>query len=297
VQKLARPDFYLFFQQILVAAERHRHFLERMGQAAAQPLGGPFGGSSLPVALGILLLPPLSQAFARGQEERFERLVGQSLRLLFFVAIPITGLMLALAAPTLALLFQYGKTGPGDIAGMVPVYIVFLTGLVAHVAIALLAPIFYAGKDTRTPVSAALVAVAVDIGGAIILFPFLHLEGLALAIGLGAWVEILMLVTRLERKIGFDLRPLARHSFSFAGGTIVASAAAFLTARLIELHSAGTASLLGRLEMLAPAGLVGLAIYVAWARLFRLPELDAALQLVRTVIGRGSTTPADPLDD
>ena len=251
----------------------------------------------LGVPLGILLLPPLSQAFARGQEERFERLVGQSLRLLFFVAIPITGLMLALAAPTLALLFQYGKTGPGDIAGMVPVYIVFLTGLVAHVAIALLAPIFYAGKDTRTPVSAALVAVAVDIGGAIILFPFLHLEGLALAIGLGAWVEILMLVTRLERKIGFDLRPLARHSFSFAGGAIVASAAAFLTARLIELHSAGTASLLGRLEMLAPAGLVGLAIYVAWARLFRLPELDAALQIVRTVIGRGSTTPADPLDD
>jgi putative peptidoglycan lipid II flippase len=249
------------------------------------------------VPLGIVLLPPLSQAFARGQHDRFGRLVDQSLRLLLFVVVPITGLMVALAAPTIALLYRYGKLDANGAAAIVPVYLVFLVGLVAHVMIALLAPIFYAGKDTRTPVSAALVAVAVDIGAAIVLFPFMHLQGLALAIGLGAWVEVLMLLTRLEQKIGFDLRPLTRHSVSFVGGAIVASAAAFLTAKFMELHSAGTASLLGRLEMLAPAGLVGLAIYATWARLFRLPELDAALQLARTVIGRGNTAPAEPLDD
>ena len=249
------------------------------------------------VPLGIVLLPPLSQAFALGQHDRFGRLVDQSLRLLLFVVVPVTGLMVALATPTIALLYQYGKLNAAASAAMVPVYLVFLAGLIAHVMIALLAPIFYAGKDTRTPVSAALVAVAVDIGAAIVLFPFLHLQGLALAIGLGAWVEVLMLVTRLERRIGFDLRPLAGHSVSFAGGAVVASAAAFLTARFVELHSAGTASLVGRLAELAPAGLVGLAIYVAWARLFRLPELGAALQLARTVIGRGKDAPADPLDD
>jgi putative peptidoglycan lipid II flippase len=244
-----------------------------------------------------VLLPPLSQAFALGQHDRFRRLVDQSLRLLLFVVVPITGLMVALAGPTIALLYQYGKLDANGAAAIVPVYLVFLVGLVAHVMIALLAPIFYAGKDTRTPVSAALVAVAVDIGAAIVLFPFLHLQGLALAIGLGAWVEVLMLVTRLEQKIGFDLRPLARHSLSFVGGAIVTSAAAFLTARFMEQHSAGTATFAGRLEMLAPAVLVGLAIYAAWVRLFRLPELGAALQLARTIIGRGKAEPADPLDD
>ena len=249
------------------------------------------------VPLGIVLLPPLSQAFALGQHDRFRRLVDQSLRLLLFVVVPVTGLMVALATPTIALLYQYGKLDATASAAMVPVYLVFLAGLIAHVMIALLAPIFYAGKDTRPPVSAALVAVAVDIGAAIVLFPFLHLQGLALAIGLGAWVEVLMLVTRLEQRIGFDLRPLARHSVSFAGGAIVASAAAFLAARFVEQHSAGTASFIGRLAELAPAGLVGLAIYAAWARLFRLPELGAALQLVRTVMGRERAAPADPLDD
>ena len=131
------------------------------------------------VPLGIVLLPPLSQAFALGQHDRFKQLVDQSLRLLLFVTIPMTGLMLALAAPTIALLFQYGKVDASASAAMVPVYIVFLLGLIAHVMIALLAPIFYAGKDTRTPVTAALLAVAVDIGAAVVLFPFFHLQGLA----------------------------------------------------------------------------------------------------------------------
>jgi hypothetical protein len=77
----------------------------------------------------------------------------------------------------------------------------------------------------------------------------------------------------------------------------VASAAAFLTARFVEQHSTGTASFVGRLAELAPAGLIGLAIYAAWVRLFRLPELGAAIQLARTVVGRGKAAPEDQLDD
>ncbi len=241
------------------------------------------------VPLGIILLPPLSQAFALGQHDRFRQLVDQSLRLLLFVVIPMTGMMLALAAPTIALLFQYGKVDASASAAMVPVYVVFLLGLIAHVMIALLAPIFYAGKDTRTPVTAALLAVAVDIGAAIVLFPFFHLQGLALAIGLGAWAEVIMLVVLMEKRVGFDLRPLLRHSVSFAGGACVASAAAFMTARFIDGQTGGLASVFARVVELVPAGLVGLVVYLAWARLFRLPELQAALGMARSLVRRRQT--------
>ena len=54
------------------------------------------------VPLGIVLLPPLSQAIARGDRERFGRLVDQSLRLMLYVVVPLTGLMLVLATPTIA---------------------------------------------------------------------------------------------------------------------------------------------------------------------------------------------------
>jgi len=40
------------------------------------------------VPLGIVLLPPLSQSIARGDDERFRRLVDKALRLLLFVVVP-----------------------------------------------------------------------------------------------------------------------------------------------------------------------------------------------------------------
>jgi putative peptidoglycan lipid II flippase len=240
------------------------------------------------VPLGIVLLPPLSRAFSLGQRDQFGRLVDQSLRLLLFVAIPLTGLMVAVATPTIALLYEHGQIGQAGVDAMVPVYLVFLAGLVAHVMIALIAPIFYAGKDTRTPVKAALLAVGVDIGASVVLFPFIHLQGLALAIGLGAWAEMAMLMMMMEKRIGFDLRPMLRHAVNFAGGACVASAAAYLAARFVESHAGGLGALIGHVAELGAAGVVCVAVYAVWARLFRLPELDAALDLARTVIGRGN---------
>ncbi len=248
------------------------------------------------VPLGIILLPPLSRAVAQGDDERFRRLVDQSLRLLLFVVVPLMGFMLVLAAPTIAFLYQHGSFTAQSTATYTPIYEVFLLGLVAHVLIALMAPIFYAGKDTRTPVTAALLAVAVDVIAAVVLFPFFHLAGLALAIGLGAWAEVILLVAFMERRIGFDLRPMARHAVSFAAGACVASAAAYLVARYVEGSMGGPSSFVAQFLELAAGGLVGLAVYVAWARVFRLPELSASVNLARVLVGRRGPARTEPLD-
>lgn len=247
------------------------------------------------VPLGIVLLPPLSRAVASGDDARFRRLVDLSLRLLLFVVVPLTGAMMVLAVPTLAVLYQHGGFDGDQIASTATIYEVFLLGLVAHVLIALLAPIFYAGKDTRTPVTAALAAVAVDVVAAIVLFPFMHLEGLALAIGLGAWTEVFLLVIFMERRIGFDLRPIAWHAIAFAAGACVAAAATMLAARYVENSLSGPA-LVVQIAQIAAGGLVGMLTYLAWSKLFRLPELDAAVALARTLSRRGRGAAAEPED-
>jgi putative peptidoglycan lipid II flippase len=261
---------------------------------------GAFTALQIPVGLigvplGIVLLPPLSRAVASGDDVRFRRLVDQSLRLLLYVVVPLTGLMMVLAAPTLAVLYQHGGFGADATASTATIYEVFLLGLVAHVLIALLAPIFYAGKDTRTPVTAALAAVGVDVVAAAVLFPFMHLEGLALAIGLGAWAEVFLLVIFMERRIGFDLRPIAWHAIAFAGGACVSAAATMIAARYVESSMGGPSSIFVQLAEIAAGGLVGLVTYLAWSRLFRLPELDAAVSLLRTLLGRrrGAELPED----
>jgi putative peptidoglycan lipid II flippase len=242
------------------------------------------------VPLGIVLLPPMSQAIARGATDHFSRLVDQSLRLLLFVVLPLTGVMFVLAGPGLTLLWGHGSYTPADVAYTTSVFMVFLFGLVAHVLIALLAPIFYAGKDTRTPVKAALLAVAVDIVGAALLFPFFHLQGLALAIGLGAWAEVAMLLYLIERQVGFDLAPIGRGVAAFLPGAALAAGAALAGDRLFAALTHNSASLPALFLELALAGGAGLGAYVAWARLLRLTELTEAMGLAQTLTRRRPRT-------
>jgi putative peptidoglycan lipid II flippase len=239
------------------------------------------------VPMGIVLLPPLSQAIARNDRDRFGRLVDLSLRQLLYVVIPLTGLMLVLARPALTLLFQYGKVDAAGTDALVPVFVVFVLGLIAHVLITLLAPVFYAGKDTRTPVAAALLAVAVDVGAAVALFPTFGLQGLALAIGLGAWAEVTALLILLRRRTGLRLRPIGRCVALAAPGAALAAGVALGVDRGVALVSHDSTAVVVTAGDLMAAGLAALAVYLAWSRLARLPELAEALSLAKMVLRRG----------
>lgn len=267
------------------------YFALQLGQGGMTIYTAAFTALQIPVGLigvplGIVLLPPLSRAIARGETDRFSRLVDQSLRLLLYVVIPLTGLMVVLATPGIGFLYLHGGYTADDVAKTVPVFLVFLIGLVAHVLISLLAPIFYAGKDTRTPVAAALLAVAVDVIAAAVLFPLFALNGLALAIGLGAWAEVSMLFYFMRRRQGFDLRPLGLTvAFAIPGASLTA-AAALAADRIVTSLTHGSTSFPALGLELAAAGLAGAGVYLAWSRLLRLPELAIATDLVKTLLRR-----------
>ncbi len=266
------------------------YFAIQLGDGPNTIYTGAFTALQIPVGLigvplGIVLLPPLSQAVARGDAAGYERLVDRSLRLLLFTVIPLTGLMLAVAAPSIAILYQRGAFTAADTQVMVPVFALFLLGLVAHVLITFLAPAFYARKDTRTPVAAALLAVVVDVGAAVVLFPGYGLQGLAMAIGLGAWAEVAILLVFLRRRVGLGLESVLRTAAMCAPGGVLAGLAALGVDRgLDRLWGTGGAPRL--LADLALATLAAAAVYLAWSRLLRLREPGMVLDLARTVLRR-----------
>jgi len=107
------------------------YFALQLGDGPNTIYFGAFTALQIPVGLigvplGIVLLPPLSQAIARGDNKRFSRLVDQSLRLLLYIVLPLTGVMLVLASPSIALLYRRGAFTLQDSATMTPVYVVFL---------------------------------------------------------------------------------------------------------------------------------------------------------------------------
>ena len=96
-------------------------------------------------------------------------------------------------------------------------------GLTAHALIAVLARAFYARQDTVTPVAAAVGAVAINCTLAVVLVGPLGLPGIALAIAIAAWIEALVLLAILYRRLPhFELRGLGRVGVEAVVGSVVA---------------------------------------------------------------------------
>ncbi|MEI7744405.1 MAG: murein biosynthesis integral membrane protein MurJ [Chloroflexota bacterium] len=159
------------------------------------------------VPLGVVLLPSLSRVAATGATDEFQRLLVRGLSILAYVMIGIAALGIIVSEDIVRLLFGFAHIGEDAIELTSLTLAVFLLGLTAHSLIAVLARAFYALKDTRTPVIAALIAVVINIVVANALVGMLGLQALAAAIAIAAWLETIALVILLERRLpGLRLR-------------------------------------------------------------------------------------------
>ncbi len=245
----------------------------------------PIGVIGLP--LGVVLLPSMSTALAAGEHLTFGRLVTRSVRLLLFVMLFLAAVGFVVRAQVVDLLFGYGNFTRGDVAVTADALGFFLVGLAADSLVVVLARAFYADKETRIPVLAALVAVAINVVVSVATVGPLGLRGLALGIALGAWVEAAMLTVLLTRRAStVDLRSLVLAAAIFAVGSILAAYAGGWVLDAIEGAVGATPGrLLVLMELIVATVLAG-AVYAAWCYLFRVPELPETLRLVRDAIGR-----------
>ena len=239
------------------------------------------------VPLGIVLLPSLSRAAAVGRELEFSALLTKALRLLLYVMIPIAGLVTVLRRPFIDILFGGGKISDPDLDRIATTLVWFLTGLAAHALIAVLARAFYARQDTLTPVLAAVAAVALNSSLAIVLVGPLGLSGIALAIAVAAWMEAVVLLIILRRRVPHvRLQGLGRVAGEAIVGTLVAGAIAggvtALTERLLGSDPSRLALIGESLIVAVGFGLV----YAAVSLVLRIPELASIVEVMVDAIRR-----------
>ncbi|HEY7523498.1 MAG TPA: murein biosynthesis integral membrane protein MurJ [Candidatus Limnocylindrales bacterium] len=239
------------------------------------------------VPLGIVLLPSLSRGAALDDREEFLRLVTRSLRLLVFVMVPIAALGMVLGGEIVGLLFDYGAFGEAGAGLAAETLVLFLIGLPAHASIAILARAFYARQDTATPVAAAVLAVAINSSLAVVLVGPLGLPGLALAIAVAAWIEALVLVGLLARRVeGLELGGLLRTLLESTLASVAAAVAATGILGLVRPAAGPDPSKLVLLaEAVAGTAAGGLA-FLAVALALRIPELPSIVSVVVDLVRR-----------
>jgi putative peptidoglycan lipid II flippase len=233
------------------------------------------------VSLTRTVLPALSEQAFEKDRSAYKATVAFALRLVGFVTIPsMVGLMI-LAAPIVDLIFRRGRFAEADVAKTALAVVFFAVGLYAAAGVKIVTQAFYALHDTRTPVIVATADLAVFWAMCVWLARPLQHAGVALATSAGFWINFLVLLALLWRRMGtlggrvivFALARLLLASLAM-GGVV------WLLARRVFPYDAGWV-FIARAGWVAGAAAAGAGAFFAFAALLRAPELGEALGALR----------------
>ncbi|MEM6640842.1 MAG: murein biosynthesis integral membrane protein MurJ [Pseudomonadota bacterium] len=159
------------------------------------------------IALGTVVLPGLSRRKAEADADGFARTLDWGLRWVAVIAVPAACGLFVLAGPMIATVYLYGEFTPRDMDMVRIALMAYALGLVGISMIKVLVPGYFARQDTRTPVRIGVIAMLINVVANIVLVaalvwadqPAPH-AGLALATGLSAWINALLLLRGLRAK-------------------------------------------------------------------------------------------------
>jgi putative peptidoglycan lipid II flippase len=234
------------------------------------------------VSVAVALFPRLSRDAALGRVKELRRQLSASMRVLLFIALPLTAVMVVLREPLTAVFFQYGLFSAQSTQQTSVALLFFTLGLAAQVLVPILARAFYALQDTRTPVAWAIGAVVVNVPLMAWLVGPMGVGGLALAGSLTASFEVLGLLWMLRSRLrGLDAADLLA---SLGRSAIAAGAAALLMLGGLQLVASWFGTVLGhglgRLLVLLVLSAMGIALFLVVAAALRAREIGELQRLL-----------------
>jgi len=231
-------------------------------------------------ALGIAAFPTFATLAAENALDKMRSILVDMLRLILFLSLPATMLLVVLRRPMVSFLFERGQFDEQSTSFVAWALLFFALSLVALATIEIISRAFFALEDTWTPVIVgALQLVAMWLIGfwlAENIFPelgFLQLGGLALGYSISTLIELGVLLFLVNRKLnGLDNRRLLDGFWRMALATIFMGIICwFVLDRLADLAS---------LWQLVVVGIVALLSYLLASIALHVTELN---QLIRQI--------------
>jgi putative peptidoglycan lipid II flippase len=176
----------------------YAYFSAGLGEGALTKLAYADRLNQLPLsiigtALGVAILPAISQAIANDEDAKAADVQARAFDLSMLLTLPATLALAVAAVPIIGALFQGGEYSVEDARVTGNILAILVTGLPAYVLVKVLTPAFYARKDVRTPV---MIAMGVLLGGIVanfILIPVMGIYSLATVTSASAWVNFVLL--------------------------------------------------------------------------------------------------------
>jgi putative peptidoglycan lipid II flippase len=157
------------------------------------------------ISVSTVILPALSSHAAAGRIEELRSTVLFGLRIVAFITIPSAVGLVVLRTDVVRLLFERGAFDVVATAATSEALLFYALGLFALGGVRVIAPAFYARKDTRTPVIVAAISLGFHVILCWVLSRNMGLGGIALADSITATLNMTLLILTFRRACGLPL--------------------------------------------------------------------------------------------
>ncbi|MBN1474794.1 MAG: murein biosynthesis integral membrane protein MurJ [Syntrophaceae bacterium] len=157
------------------------------------------------IAIGTAALPSFSKCVAEGNMDELKNNISYSLRIMLFLTIPAMVALMYLNIPIISVLFQRGSFDARAATLTGQALFCYTIGLWAFSVLRVFISSFFALKDSKWPLKAAVITLIVNVVVSVVLmFPLKH-NGIALGLSISSIVQVMILAIVLKRKIGVFL--------------------------------------------------------------------------------------------
>jgi putative peptidoglycan lipid II flippase len=231
------------------------------------------------VAIATATLPAISRSAALKDTTEFRRTLAGSIRLAFLLTIPSAVGLIVLSRPIIALIYERGPFGPSDTERTAGALAFYAIGLAGYAVVRILAPAFYALKDSRTPMMISLLSMVINFAMNWLLVGLLKERGLALSTSTVALMNFALLYAIMRRRVGGIE---GRRTAVAVGKILTASAVMGIVCWAVSSAIARTAgaSLPARTANVVAAVFAGAGVFYLVASALGIQELRAAADAI-----------------
>jgi putative peptidoglycan lipid II flippase len=232
------------------------------------------------VSVAQAVLPSLSRQAAAGDSAALKETLAFGMRLMLFITVPATAGLIVCSTPIFSLIFMGGAFDFATVVNSATALLYYSVGLSFVALTRVIAPVFYALKDTKTPVITAFITFIINLCLSLALMGPLKHGGLALATTLSALCNMMMLLWLLKRKVGaFGGNSVMLTALKSTTASLPMAAAVWYGCSCIDWSQAGHKALKG--SVLGGAIVGGCLIYLLIVKLLRSEEALEAVALLR----------------
>jgi len=223
------------------------------------------------VSPALALYPRLATHSTAKDWDAFRRLTLQALRLTSFIAAPVS-ILFSVLAPYAVSLVKFSSTLEAERLSYGALTLsTWALAIVPSGLNALLVRTFFVRERTIAPLIVTSLGAVADVALYGLLVPHYGLQGFGLATTITSTITASLLMAMYSIGVGMNWSPLIRHLGRVIPMALVAGAVAYAVSRVLP----GPGNLWRGMLGLTVAGGAGMAVYLALAMLFRVPEVSS----------------------